>query len=172
MRGKPRIVTYNFADFLDRYKYLMAYMGGIILGTVLFNILRRSYEVELVSYGKYLFGAVNADTTGTSMFFAVLWQRIREMIICIIMVFTPFSKVYGAFLGLKYGLCASVVLSMAIACYDSMGIVVFLMSVLPYGIFLIIGIYMMIRILDEKNATISNVLPLIVILIIESVFEG
>ncbi len=171
MRRGPRVITYNFMEFWDRYKYLIAYLSGIIIGAVLINFFRRYYEVELVSYGKYLFGALSAKTTGAVPFLSILWQRLKEIVLCIIMTYTPFSKIYGAFLGFKYGICISIVISLAVACYNTIGLIIFMMSVLPYGIVLIIATYMMINILDDKDIGFRRLMPLCIVMILESILE-
>lgn len=168
-RNLELIGNINMSYIVERYKYLLVYILGIVIGTVLFNVLRQRFETELISYGKYIFGAIEAGQNGI---FDVLCMRIREIIVCIIMVYTPFAKAYGIFLGLKYGIGVALIASMAVACYDSMGIVVFLMSVLPYGIPLAMGIYMLLNILEERKVSVNNIFPLLIIFIVESVFEG
>ena len=163
---------FNIKELIIKYKYPVLYLVGILAGSICFNFIRYKYETEIISYGKYIFGAVNGTEFEQRQFLAVMFQRIKEVIICLLMVFTPFSKMYGGFIALRYGISISVALSMAITCYKTMGIVIFLMSVLPYGVVLALFICFMIKILETKELNVKNILILILIMLVESLLES
>jgi len=80
----------------------------------------------------------------------VLATRFRESLICIVMTFTPFAKIFAMVWCCKYGISLGIALSLAVSCYGSIGLWIFFMSVFPYVIALTLLTIIQVKMLDEK----------------------
>lgn len=160
----------------EKYKNLICYLCGIIIGTLLFNYFFRTiYRSQILTYGKYFFASINGENNKVIYLVTILIERIKELLLCILAVFTPFAGIISLGICIKYGIGIGMTVSMAVACFRSWGIPVFIVSVLPYGLIFVFYVYLLINFLNNTKNTsgnyISSVLLLIGVMIMEVFVE-
>lgn len=143
---------------------------------MLFNyFFRTTYRSQILTYGKYFFASLNGENNKVIYLVTILFERIKELLLCILAVFTPFAGIISMGICIKYGIGIGITASMAVACFRSWGIPVFIVSVLPYGVIFGFYVYLLINFLNNTKNTsrnfISSVFLLICIMIIEVFVE-
>lgn len=118
-----------------RQMILLAFCGGVLLGTLLANLLPQLY---LPAAAKLL-AALGDMLKGPSDIFAgyfryLLRIRLVPLLVLWFCLFGPYGAECLCVAGLWYGVCAGAVISGAVLIYGIGGILIFLAAILPHYI--------------------------------------
>ncbi len=134
-------------EIIYRYRYLLLYIGGVLVGTLIINMFYESRVAQIVSYGRYVFGRAEneyAKADFIRIFLETFIKRLKEFGILIIFAYTMFAGIYSMYYIFSKGLSVGITISLSVMCYGAKGILLVLLSVaiyiVPYVILLLMAL--------------------------------
>ncbi len=128
-----------------KYEYFCVFLFGIIAGTCYVNLVAK-YQIALpvfdIYQSTYLTNLADTSVQPKHLLLYVVKLRMRDYLLLWAVQFTAFSGIISGGYILFVGIGAGIFLSYAVIHFGLIGIVIYLLSILPQYIFYGICIYM------------------------------
>lgn len=138
----------------ERQLILYVFCGGVLMGTLLANLLPKLYLPAAAELLDALDGILNGASAAYRGYFGYLMRvRLLPVLAIWICLFSPYGVEGLCVAALWYGLCSGAVLSGAVLIYGIGGLLLFLAAIFPQYIFYILIFLQMINKYELKART-------------------
>lgn len=161
-------MVHTFKQVWNRYRFLIFYIAGLLLGIVIIILFHRTSDSGTAPQNSLLVSDFNifddtyrkAISTGSfrhmSLWKNVMVVRFRDFAILLILGFARYHEMWiSAFLSLE-GVIAGMYFEIAFLSMGNSGILLFLSSVFPHFIIYIAAVILMIKFFHKKEYHLKN----------------
>ena len=136
----------------ERQLILYVFCGGVLLGTLLANLLPTLYLPTASGLLEELKRLLNGSSVAYAGYFGYLLRvRLVPILVIWICLFGPYGAECLCLAALWYGFCAGAVLSGAVLLYGIGGLLLFLAAILPQYVFYVLIFLQLVSKYDLKS---------------------
>lgn len=140
-----------YAFFRDKRKFriLLCLVGGVVMGTVIFNCLNTTEQSRIYIYSNYISKRIISERYSSISYMRhVFLYRLKEVIVIAVLGLTPYRCFFHNAIVFYFGMKLSILMCLLTAVRGKMAFVCFPVLLFPQIIVQVLLIYYLIRIFD------------------------
>lgn len=130
-----RILTVDISNLIRKNLYIIIFILGLVMGTILINTLSKEYCSKLNITEEYYINLIGDTIINKSdIFFNCIQKYFKEFFIILIFNCFYFGKLYNLLFTMYKGAGIGIVISVFVMKYGAGGVLVYLISIFPHYI--------------------------------------